>query len=98
MCYNQTSVASSFDLKNISGLVANDIIRGENCSYAIAGKRSGKPWLLVTGQKGQHILNETYDSDFPDVTSKFGNGLPAKGSLELSATTSGFWSASRTGS
>ena len=42
----------------------------------------------MTGQKGQHILNETYDSDFPDVTSKFGNGLPAKGSLEASAVAS----------
>jgi hypothetical protein len=77
---------SSVDYGNtpISGTSSFHAVRSNN-GVAIVGKRSGKPWLSVSNKSGQQTIDRDYDSDFADVTSSFGNGLPAEGSLNGSA-------------
>lgn len=83
----------SSNTNNSSVDYGNTPISGTNSFFAvrsgsgvvIVGERSAKPWLSVTNGSGQQTVNKDYDSDFADVTSNFGNGLPATGSLPASA-------------
>jgi hypothetical protein len=47
--------------------------------------KNRKPWIKFVDENGNQLISKTYDADFKDYTSNFGNGLPTEGQLDGSA-------------
>jgi len=57
----------------------------KDCGYALVGGKNRKPWIKFVDENGNQLISKTYDADFKDYTSNFGNGLPTEGQLDGSA-------------
>ena len=76
----------SFQIYPEKGAGLWEIVKNKkDCGYALVGGKNRKPWIQVIDDNGNQLISKTYDADFKDVTSNFGNGLPTEGQLDGSA-------------
>ena len=76
----------SFQIHPEKGAGLWEIVKNKkDCGYALVGGKNRKPWIQVIDDNGNQLISKTYDADFKDVTSNFGNGLPTEGQLDGSA-------------
>jgi len=76
----------SFQIYPEKGVGLWEIVKNKkDCGYALVGGKNRKPWIQVIDDNGNQLISKTYDADFKDVTSNFGNGLPTEGQLDGSA-------------
>ncbi len=76
----------SFQIYPEKGVGLWEIVKNKkDCGYALVGGKNRKPWIQVIDDSGNQLISKTYDADFKDVTSNFGNGLPTEGQLDGSA-------------
>ena len=76
----------SFQIYPEKGAGLWEIVKNKkDCGYALVGGKNRKPWIQVIDENGDQLISKTYDADFKDVTSNFGNGLPTEGQLDGSA-------------
>ena len=76
----------SFQIFPEKGAGLWEIVRNKiDCGYALVGGKNRKPWIQVIDDNGNQLISKTFDADFKDITSNFGNGLPTEGQLDGSA-------------
>ncbi len=76
----------SFQILPENGAGLWEIVKNKkDCGYALVGGKNRKPWIKVIDENGNQLISKTFDADFKDITSNFGNGLPTEGQLDGSA-------------
>ena len=76
----------SFQIHPEKGAGLWEIVKNKkDCGYALVGGKNRKPWIKFVDENGNQLISKTYDADFKDYTSNFGNGLPTEGQLDGSA-------------
>ena len=73
----------SFQIFPEKGAGLWEIVKNKtDCGYALVGGKNRKPWIQVIDDNGNQLISKTFDADFKDITSNFGNGLPTEGQLD----------------
>jgi len=76
----------SFQILPEKDAVVWEVVKNKkDCGYALVGGKNRKPWIKFVDENGNQLISKTYDADFKDYTSNFGNGLPTEGQLDGSA-------------